>query len=148
MVAAILRAGVRGGELSTDAQAILIVEDDPMARTVIAEIVAMSGFQAVPSETVEAALDILESTHVAAILTDIRMPDRETGLGFIRTVRERWPNMPVVAVTGYPYDLASLEGDRECPSLIVHKPFHVSQIVDALRIARVQPRPLGACLEL
>jgi DNA-binding NtrC family response regulator len=127
---------------------ILVVEDDAMARTVITEIVDMAGFRAIPADTVEAGLDVLESTGVSAVLTDVRVPDRETGIAFIRTVHERWPDIPIAAITGYPYDLTQLHNERECPALIIHKPFHVSQVIEALRIVQGTGATLGVCLEL
>jgi len=66
-----------------------------MARSVIAEIVDMAGFRAIPESTAEAALDVLESTRVCAVLSDIRIPDSGSGIHFIRTVMRRWPEVPL-----------------------------------------------------
>lgn len=126
--------GDRGDVLNTGAQAVLILEDDAMARSVIAEIVDMAGFRAIPAGTAEAALGVLESTRVCAVLSDIRIPDTGSGIDFIRTVMRRWPEIPLAVVTGYPYDLAPLQSEDDCPALIIHKPFHVSQIMETLRL--------------
>ena len=68
------------------------------------------------------------------VLSDLHMPDLGSGLGFIKNVRRRWPSLPVAAITAYPNDLEPLQGQPECPVLIVHKPFHVAQIEEALRL--------------
>jgi len=119
-----------------------------MARSVIAEIVDMAGFRAIPESTAAAALRVLESIRVCAVLSDIRIPDSDSGIDFIRTVMRRWPEVPVAVITGYPYDLAPLQSDDECPALIIQKPFHVSQIMETLRLVRGSGRPVGVCLEL
>jgi CheY-like chemotaxis protein len=85
---------------------------------------------------------------IALVISDVRMPptgdvagftarpETAAGIGFIRTVRQRWPTLPLAAVTGYPDDLAELHGTPECPVLIVPKPFRASQIAEVLRLAR------------
>jgi DNA-binding NtrC family response regulator len=119
-----------------------------MSRAVIAEITEAAGFRAISTDTVDAALEVLGSTSVRAVVTDIRMPDAEAGLGFIKTVGRGWPDIPITVVTGYPWDLVSIQADNECPVLIIHKPFHVSQLVEALRMAAGTKIMREVCLEL
>ena len=62
------------------------------------------------------------------------MPTAADGLGFICTVHQRWPALPLVAVTAYPDDLAPLQGRPEHPVLILTKPVVASQIAQVLRL--------------
>src|SRR5262249_46520802 len=88
------------------------------------------------------ALARLESEpSIALVLSDIRMPDSEGGVAFIRTVRRRWPDLSLAAVTGFPEDLAMLHGTDEYPVLTIPKPFRAHQIDDARRLGRGGRRP-------
>jgi DNA-binding transcriptional regulator YhcF (GntR family) len=123
--------------------AVLIVEDEVLARTLLSEVVQESGFRPIPAASPQAAITALESNPaIGLVLTDIRMKTIQDGIEFVRTVRRRWPTLPLAAVTAFPQDLASLHGQPECPVLIINKPFHISQIDEALRLA-MGPRVLG-----
>lgn len=116
--------------------AVLIAEDDAAMRLLLEEYVRRAGYrpisETVPSELL-ARLD--QDPAIALVFSDVRMPDKETGLTFIRSVRRRWPEMPLVALTGYPEDLIGLHGTPECPVLILTKPFWPHQIEETLRMA-------------
>ena len=116
--------------------AVLIVEDDGAMRGLLEEYVTRGGYRPVPVATVaEGLARLAQDSSIALVFSDVRMPDKETGLDFIRGVRRRWPALPLVAITGYPDDLAGLHGTAECPVLILSKPFWAHQIEETLRLA-------------
>lgn len=116
--------------------AVLIAEDDAAVRLLLEEYVRSAGYRPVfepgPSELLTR---LAQDPAIALIFSDVRMPDKETGLAFIRSVRRRWPELPLVALTGYPDDLVGLHGTPECPVLILSKPFWPHQIEETLRLA-------------
>ncbi|PLS77582.1 MAG: hypothetical protein CYG59_23065 [Chloroflexi bacterium] len=117
--------------------AVLIAEDDAAMRSVLEEYIRRAGYRPITA-TVPADL-LAHLTHdpsIALIFSDVRMPDQATGLAFIRSVRRRWPDLPLVALTGYPDDLSGLHGTPECPVLMLTKPFWPHQIEETLRLAR------------
>ena len=117
------------------APAVLVVDDDENTRIIVGEYVRHAGFRALVADDPSSALDVLQQDHrIVLILSDVRMPDTRTGVEFIRTVRRRWPRLPVAAITGYPDDLAELNQSAECPALVILKPIQRSQIDDALRL--------------
>jgi CheY-like chemotaxis protein len=125
--------------------AVLIVEDEHLSRTLLVEIVSEAGFRAIPRTGPDEAISALEANPaIGLVLTDVRMKTIEAGVAFIRTVRHRWPTLPLAAVTAFAQDLALLHGQPECPILIVNKPFHVSQIDEALRLAMGTRTPTRA----
>ena len=122
--------------------AVLIVDDEPAVRELLSRFVEQGGFRAIAVEHPADALALLESERrVALVLSDVRMPMTRDGVAFIRTVRRRWPALPLAAVTGYPADLDELLGTPEWPVLILTKPVRLPQILEVLRLT---VSPVGA----
>jgi CheY-like chemotaxis protein len=120
--------------------AILVVDDDPGVRQLLAGFVEHGGYRAVSAPGPEEALAALESEpQIALVLSDVRMPATEDGIGFIRTARRRWPGIPLAAVTAYPADLDALHGSPEWPILVLTKPVRLAQIMEVLRLAMRAP---------
>jgi DNA-binding transcriptional regulator YhcF (GntR family) len=126
--------------------AVLIVEDDALARTLVRTHVATAGYRPIHASCPAEGLAVLEQDRtIALVLSDIHIPDKHEGIGFIRAVAHRWPEMPLAAVTSYPDDLAELYGRPECPFLVVAKPVRAQQIEGVLRLVlRPQPVPRTA----
>ena len=118
------------------APSVLIVEDSGDLRALLRMHVERAGYRAVlatgPTEGIEA---LENNPEISLVFSDVRMPEKEAGIGFIRAVRRRWPDKPLAALTGYPDDLAELHGTPECPVLILSKPVWAHQIEEALRMA-------------
>jgi CheY-like chemotaxis protein len=115
--------------------AVLIVDDDPQIVRVLTKHVQQVGFRPVSPAHLKEGLALLhEDNSIALVLSDIRMPDKVPGIEFIRTVRRRWPHLPLAVLTGYPEDLTELHGTPEWPILILAKPVFPPQIEEALRL--------------
>jgi CheY-like chemotaxis protein len=78
---------------------ILVVEDDPVMRALIGKVLKRAGHAPLESEDAVVATELLEHERVDLIITDVVMP-RKDGLEFIREVRQRWPALPIIAVSG------------------------------------------------
>lgn len=116
--------------------AVLIVDDDAATRALLEEYVTRAGCHPIPvASPAEGLACLAQDPLIALVFSDVRMPDKETGLDFIRAVRRRWPALPLVTLTGYPDDLAGLHGTPECPVLILAKPFWPHQFEETLRLA-------------
>lgn len=115
---------------------VLVVEDEPDVGELLAAHVRAAGAKPILVTNVADARTVLESeSNLALVLSDVRMPAASDGIGLIRTIRRRWPNLPLAAVTAYPGDLTALHGTPECPVLIVPKPFRPAQVREALSLA-------------
>jgi two-component system response regulator FlrC len=76
---------------------VLIVEDDPIACTVMADILTAIGIGTECRKTVQSALDVpLEDVGIA--LLDVQLPDGD-GLDLLKSIRQRNPQLPCVMVT-------------------------------------------------
>ncbi len=124
-------------------RAVLVVDDEPGVRQVLTAFVEQSGARAVAAAGPGEALAALErEPRVALVLSDVRLPEAADGIAFIRTVRRRWPAVPLAAVTGFPGDLDELFDTPEWPVLVLTKPVRLAQILEVLRYL-VRPAPGG-----
>jgi two-component system, response regulator PdtaR len=81
--------------------AVLIVEDEPLIRSVVVELLMGEGLQVVEAENAEKALDILsQRPDIGLLFTDIRMPGTMDGLALAKEVQRRWPQMLLILTSG------------------------------------------------
>lgn len=93
----------------TPAARILIVDDDPALLEALPEALRlrMHGVEIDTCESASAALEHIEAIDYDAIVTDIKMPGMD-GLALLAAIRERWPEIPTLLITGHgERDLAS-----------------------------------------
>lgn len=83
---------------------ILVVDDDPAARSYIEEVLSDVGFVCQCAASGEEALTVIESDHdIAVVVSDIVMPGLD-GVRLGRFIRERFPErswLQVIFVTGH-----------------------------------------------
>jgi len=80
---------------------ILAVDDDPAMLRLFASALSRAGYRSIDAENGAQALALLETERVDAIITDLAMPGMP-GLEFMRHVRERDPDLPILVITGAP----------------------------------------------
>src|ERR1700761_4577902 len=84
------------------AERVLIVDDDPVARRLVENIVAKSGYEPVTAEGGDLALAILTGgkTRIDCVILDLVMPDLD-GLGVLAKMREASLDVPVIVQTAH-----------------------------------------------
>jgi DNA-binding NtrC family response regulator len=81
---------------------VLVVDDDPMMRMRVADLVQMAGMQAIEAADAEEAVEILDDREdIDIVLSDIDMPGRMNGLKLASVVRDRWPDVDILLMTGH-----------------------------------------------
>jgi DNA-binding transcriptional regulator YhcF (GntR family) len=114
---------------------VLLLDDDDDIRTLMEFYITDAKCQPVSASNPKDALKLLaRDSNFAMILTDVRMPNAADGVDFIRSVRRRYPHIPLAAITGYPDDLNELHGTPEYPILVLTKPVFAENIQSALRM--------------
>lgn len=118
-----LKAGLR----------VLVAEDETLAAMVIEDALTELGCTVLLAGDGQEALDMATRTGFDILLTDLAMPHMG-GLELIPRLRARQPSLPVVVMTGYlsPNGARQLAAPAEGPLAVLHKPFAISQLVDAL----------------
>ncbi len=79
---------------------LLLVEDEPALREVVAEQLADRGFIVEQASSGEEALARLSDFAFDAIVTDLRMPG-VSGSTVVDAAIERYPDIVAIVVTGY-----------------------------------------------
>src|SRR3954452_20068096 len=79
---------------------VLVVDDVPDAREVVARLLKLSGLQAVTAEDGHEALAAVQAQTPDLILLDLTMP-RMDGVSVLKALREdpRWKDLPVILFT-------------------------------------------------
>ena len=112
---------------------ILLVDDDAQVRAVVADMLEISGFAVTMASSGEAALELLaKDPDFALLIVDYAMPGM-TGAEVLREAGTRWPDLPVLVVTGYA-EAAHL-AEELGSSKIIQKPFYAEEIAERAALA-------------
>ncbi len=108
---------------------ILVVDDDPDIRELISAIFLRVGYKTLTADCGLNALEIVNSTSIDVVVTDIRMPNGD-GLFLLEKIRTRDPKVPIVfIVTGYS-DISESEFISKGATKVFLKPFSQILLVD------------------
>lgn len=114
-----------------DVQPILVIEDEPMIRLDLMDILENAGFtvkEAVDGPRAMTAIDSCD--HLAGIVTDINLGSGLRGWEIARRARRKFPDLAVVYITG---DSATEWPTEGVPnSIVLEKPFADAQVVSAI----------------
>jgi PAS domain S-box-containing protein len=115
---------------------ILVVEDEEEVREVAERILQDFGFQTIPAVDGRDALDIMDSrgSEMTAILMDLSMP-RMGGQEVLRQLRQRWPDLPVIMMSGYTEESVASQFSDAGPGVtaFLQKPFFAEDLIGVLR---------------
>jgi two-component sensor histidine kinase/CheY-like chemotaxis protein len=110
---------------------VLIVEDEMILRMRAVDIVEDAGFTPIEAVNADDALAILESrSDIEMLFTDIQMPGSMDGLKLAHAVRERWPLIKIILVSG---QLTLTDVDKPIDSRFYGKPLDVKHMIAELQ---------------
>ena len=126
---------------SEEAVVVLLVEDEPLVRLVVSELLIESGFRVIEASNATEALTVLESGLVIdVLLADVDMPPGINGYALSHQVRERWPGIEILITSGRQ---CPAEGDLPPGAAFLAKPcpneaivMHVASAGERARAAR------------
>jgi CheY-like chemotaxis protein len=116
---------------------ILVVEDEPLIRAVLMDLLEELGIASEQAASSEDAIAVMDQAgdRIDAAIVDLALPDG-SGLDLAAQLRQRRPGLPIVIATGY--SRASVPDDQ-LPSLgYLQKPYDLSMLEAVL--AAVAPR--------
>lgn len=122
--------------------AVLVVEDDPRLRDVMAMMLEALGYNAkVASSPQEALVWCLDAgRHFDLLLTDVIMPGM-SGLDLVERVKAVRPDLKVLLVSGYPPESVTPPGALGTGRDYLQKPFSTSDL--SLKVADTLGRSRG-----
>jgi DNA-binding response OmpR family regulator len=113
---------------------ILVIDDQNDVRAVICMVLRVNRFDVVEAATAAAGLKAFADERFDVVIVDILLEDA-MGLDVIATLRDRVPDVPIVAVSG----LMSLDLDVQAAKLsnvvCLRKPFRPSELIRAVGAA-------------
>ncbi len=111
---------------------ILLVEDEDMVRAVAERALTRQGYTVLTAEHGEAALDLLEAhPRPDLLISDVMMPIMD-GPTMVRRARERYPDLPILFMSGYAEEQLRKSIDLDNVAFLA-KPFSVQQLAEAAR---------------
>ncbi len=132
----------RAGPLrKAGAARVLLVDDDPLVRDVVAPALREVGFTVEVVGSADEALQRYRERRGSTgmprfdiVFSDIIMPGRLDGIGLAQALREQEPSLPIVLATGY-----TERAPADFGFTVLSKPYAVETLVDALRAELEKP---------
>jgi signal transduction histidine kinase len=109
---------------------ILLVDDDPVVRTSVAQMLEQLGHQVLTAEEGREALLCLDArSDVDLLITDLAMPGLD-GAGLLREVSRRFPTLPRILITGLAADAEA--GLIKTADAVLPKPIEITTLDQVL----------------
>jgi DNA-binding NtrC family response regulator len=109
------------------ANKILIVDDNPNMSSLLSEMLEVFDYESVLASDGNQALNELENGEFSMVITDMRMPNM-SGMELLREVKERFPKVPVVLISGYTGTQIESEAESLRADGFLGKPLMMSDI--------------------
>jgi two-component system cell cycle sensor histidine kinase/response regulator CckA len=118
---------------------VLVVDDDVTTRAAMRRVLEHQGYSVIVAEDALDALRMLERTHVPVdlLVTDVQMPGMNGDM-LVARVRESWPDLPVIFVSGEPSN-ARLVQETGGDVQFLAKPFLPAELLETVREAMGLP---------
>jgi PAS domain S-box-containing protein len=121
-------------DAGTDADTVLIVEDQPDVMEVAAELFRIIGYQVLTAGNGHDAIDILKRRRDIDILfADVMMPNGMSGIELARLTRKLNPDVKVILASGYPLPALKAEHGNLDDFAFMTKPYRLSELAKKLR---------------
>lgn len=105
---------------------ILLVEDEPAVRQVMADILVENGYQIIQAENGLSALHhIQSSTRIDLLVSDVGLPGGMNGRQLADAARQYRPSLKVLFVTGYAEQAMVRTELKEIGMGVISKPFNI-----------------------
>jgi DNA-binding response OmpR family regulator len=107
---------------------LFIIEDDNHVLSMMQSYFEYFGYDVVTASDGMQGLKMLKSEDYDLVITDIVMP-YVSGLGIISLIKEKSPDLPVIAITAYGENPEQLAAEKQA-DVVLRKPFDMAQLRD------------------
>jgi two-component system cell cycle sensor histidine kinase/response regulator CckA len=120
------------GDAAQAGKIVLLVEDEPAVRAVAARSLERGGFRVLQASGGAAALELMDRHGPPdLVLTDLMMPGMG-GTELARRLRERWPALQVLFMSGYSVEDLRRQGAVGSERVTIQKPFTPDRLVKSV----------------
>lgn len=123
---------------------ILIVDDDPEMRSLLAEELEEEGYQVSEAKNGLDVVSEIPFRSFDALVTDWKLPLRD-GLVILKTVREIQPEIPVILITAFGDSKMKKKVER-AGAVYLQKPFSMESFKDLVRSLLRKKDPVESSL--
>jgi len=129
------RASVARALRPETGERILVVEDNPLVGAMASTMLSSIGYSPIVVINAAAAIAELERPEpITLLLTDILLPGGVTGVDLARQARRRWPDLPILFMSGFA-DPSLVPDEFRANTKLLMKPFRVGQLSEAIMFA-------------
>jgi two-component system cell cycle sensor histidine kinase/response regulator CckA len=115
----------------TDPRIILIVEDEDVVRRTLTRVLGDAGYRTLEAREGAEGLRTVAFAYpyLHLVITDILMPELD-GRALGQRVQERWPELPVLYISGYPADDLFHRGAPSSSAPFLQKPIDPEELLE------------------
>lgn len=113
---------------------LLLVDDEPEFLETLEKHLRRRKINTSVAEGCKVALDILEEQAIDVIVMDVSMPEID-GLQCLKKVKEKWPLIEVVILTGHASVKSGIEGMQSGAFDYCIKPIETQELVEKIELA-------------
>lgn len=115
-------------------EVVLVIDDDPTIRMLIAEVLAEAGYAVVEAPDGPAGLEILKSNaRIDLLITDVGLPGGLNGRQVADAARVSRPHLKVLFITGYAENAVIGRSRLERGMFVLTKPFQMEHLAHRIR---------------
>ena len=117
------------------ASSVLVVEDQPLLRMVVTEVLTEAGLTVLEAGDASAALGLFDAhEEIAVIVSDLKLPGTLSGVDLVNRVHESRPGVELVLISGH-----EAPPSQSIPpaALFVRKPF-TAELLTAIVTAKLR----------
>ncbi len=108
---------------------VLIVEDEPPIRQLLADFLCEEGYQVLEAGSSTRAFEILATRpQLDVLLTDYRLPDGVTGVMIAEPALKLRPDLKVIFISGYPVEIEETGSAVAQSAPVLCKPFSLATL--------------------
>ena len=110
---------------------ILIVDDEINMRLVLTTMLKKEGYEVASASDGQEALQILKSGRIAAVVTDLKMPNID-GMELLNHITSQHPVIPVIMITAHGTVATAVEALKKGALDYITKPFEIDELKNVI----------------
>ena len=119
---------------SGDGEVILVIEDEPTVRILVAELLGEAGYSAIEAADGPSGLKLLQSdARIDLLITDVGLPGGMNGRQVADAARALRPDLKVLFITGYAETAVIRDGQLDRGMGLITKPFELDTLTARIR---------------
>jgi nitrogen-specific signal transduction histidine kinase/CheY-like chemotaxis protein len=121
-------------EPTGDGEVVLVIDDEPIIRMLITEVLQDSGYTVIEAPDGPAGVRVLDSNaRIDLLITDVGLPGGMNGRQVADAARVSRPDLKVLFITGYAENAVVGNGHFETGMFVLSKPFPMEALANRVR---------------